>query len=359
MIVILNVVKNLYSLSTDIRDVSASLNMTFLNISLCFVLVLTSPYRRRTAEKDLMNCNFFFISFENFLTIGLCSPSVATELTLSFYLPSPFLLPLKGRKKGEGRLRGKGKERGAEYDAECTKIQSLFLPTIYSKLPFHVDGGEALFCYHLAVQEVDGALGKTGIALRVSDHDDGGAEGLVEFGEELHHLQTNLGVEVTRWLVGQDEFGVSDYGAGNGDALLLTARELLGEVVSAVADGHAAQHLFDALLALLLGDAQIGERQFDVLFDVEFVQEVEALEDEANLTFAHLGTLALFEAADFLSVQPILAAGGVVEQTQDVEQGGLAATRGTHDGNKLALFHFERHAAQGSGFNFFGTEHFC
>ena len=78
------------------------------------------------------------------------------------------------------------------------------------------------FGNNLTIKEVDDALGVTGISLRVGDHYDGGAL-LVQLGEQLHYLQTILGVKVTRRLIGQDQLGVHHDGTGNGNTLLLTA----------------------------------------------------------------------------------------------------------------------------------------
>ena len=58
--------------------------------------------------------------------------------------------------------------------------------------------------HHLAVEEVYYAVGIVGVVLGVGYHDDGGAL-LVQFAEQVHHLLAVLGVEVTRWLVGQDD----------------------------------------------------------------------------------------------------------------------------------------------------------
>ena len=88
--------------------------------------------------------------------------------------------------------------------------------------------------------------------------------------------------EVTRGLVGEDELGVGDDGAGDGHPLLLTARQLLREVRGAVLDGHARHDVLDTLLTLGGGDVHVAQRQLNVLKHVEFVNEVEALEHEAG-----------------------------------------------------------------------------
>ena len=76
------------------------------------------------------------------------------------------------------------------------------------------------FWNNLTIEQIDDALGVTCIALRVCYHQDGGAF-LVQLGEQLHHLQTILGVEVTRGLVGKNQFGIHHHGTGNGYAPLL------------------------------------------------------------------------------------------------------------------------------------------
>ncbi len=64
----------------------------------------------------------------------------------------------------------------------------------------------------------------------MGDHDDSVALG-VDALEFFHDGEGRVGVEIAGRLVGEDDFGVSDDGAGDGDALLLTAGELVGVVI--------------------------------------------------------------------------------------------------------------------------------
>ena len=187
-------------------------------------------------------------------------------------------------------------------------------------------------------------------------HEDGGAFA-VELGEEFHYLLAVLGVEVTGGLVGEDELGIGDDGAGDGHPLLLTSGELLWEVGGAVGDVHALEYVAYHLLALGGLDLHVDEGQLHVLEHVQLIDEVEALEYEAYVAFAVLGALFLFQRADFLAEELVLARGGVVEEAEDVEKGGLAAAGGAHDGNELTLLDVERDVVEGYGFDFFGAEH--
>ena len=85
-------------------------------------------------------------------------------------------------------------------------------------------------------------------------------------------------------------------------------------------DGHAAQHLLHFLFALLLRYTEVGQRQFDVLFHVQLINQIETLEHKAYLSLAHLRALALLELPNVLAIEEISATGWIVKQTQDIQQ---------------------------------------
>ena len=124
------------------------------------------------------------------------------------------------------------------------------------------------FLHYLTIEQVDDAVSKLSIVARVSHHHHGTTI-FVELAEERHHLVAVLGVEVTCRLVGKDELRPAHYGTGNGHALLLTSRKLLGEMLFAMGDIDTAHHLLDTLLALLLRHTHVDERKFDVLIHVQ------------------------------------------------------------------------------------------
>jgi hypothetical protein len=65
--------------------------------------------------------------------------------------------------------------------------------------------------------------------------------------------------------------------AGDRDALLLTARELRRQVLRAVRHADLLEGRHHALLALGRLHPAIGERELDVLVDVEVADQIEAL----------------------------------------------------------------------------------
>ena len=69
---------------------------------------------------------------------------------------------------------------------------------------------------------------------------------LADATQKFHHFEGRIGVEVARRLVGEDDIGVVEQGAGDGDALLLAARHLVWHRFALAAQSHFGQHLVDA-----------------------------------------------------------------------------------------------------------------
>ena len=89
----------------------------------------------------------------------------------------------------------------------------------------------------------------------MGDHDDG----FVEFGaqafEEVEHFRGTGGIQVAGGFVGEDHIGIGDDGAGDGDALLLAAGKLAGEVVEAIVQADELERGLGILAARRRGKA--------------------------------------------------------------------------------------------------------
>ena len=145
--------------------------------------------------------------------------------------------------------------------------------------------------------------------------------------------------------------------AGDGDALLLTAGELAGQVLGAVRHADLLERRHHALLALGRLHAAIGERQLDVLVDVEIADQVEALEDEPDLAVADARALRERQIGDRLAVERVLALGRRVEQPEDRQERRLAAARRPGDRDVLAALDLEVDAGEGVRLHLVGEEH--
>src|SRR5205823_14555710 len=96
-------------------------------------------------------------------------------------------------------------------------------------------------------------------------------------------------------------------------------------VAAAVAQADGLDQLVEPrLLGLLARDL---ERQRDVLLGREDREQVEELEDEAELVATELGELLVVKRAKLDVFDNHGARGGAIEAGQDVHQGGLAGAR--------------------------------
>ena len=112
-------------------------------------------------------------------------------------------------------------------------------------------------------------------------------------------------VEVARRLVGEQSAGSRDERARDRDALLLAAGELARLVVEAVAEPDALERGGGQRARVALPAAAVVEqRQLDVLQRARARQQVEALEDEAELLVADVGELVLAQPVDAHAVEP-------------------------------------------------------
>ena len=139
--------------------------------------------------------------------------------------------------------------------------------------------------------------------------------------------------------------GRDDQRPGAGDALLLAAGELGwagGSSRSPQADG-VDDRVEPGLVGLAAGDRQ---RQQDVLLGGQRRQQVELLEDEADLVAAQLGQAGVAQAGDLGVADVDLAAGDRVEAGQAVHQRRLAGAGRAHDRGEPAPLELDADPAQ-------------
>src|SRR3984893_16678624 len=165
-----------------------------------------------------------------------------------------------------------------------------------------------------AVGEMDVPVGVPRVSGIVGDHADRRAA-LMQLAQQIHDGFTALRIEIAGRLVRQEDHGFTPDGPRDGDALLLSARELAGEVFRAVRHPDALEGPGHALAALRRPHAPVGERQFHVLEDRQVADQVEALKDEADLTVPYARALRGAEFGDGPAVQLVRPLRRGVEET--------------------------------------------
>src|ERR1051326_2005855 len=139
-----------------------------------------------------------------------------------------------------------------------------------------------LICHDLSVPHGDHAVRQARDVGLVRDDDEGQPVLAVERPEEPHHLHRGDGVEIAGRLVGEDQPRPGHEGARDGDALLLTARELIRHAARRARESDRGERLVCAPAMLALRNVAVDERQLHVLPRTRPRQQVEALEDEPD-----------------------------------------------------------------------------
>lgn len=137
-----------------------------------------------------------------------------------------------------------------------------------------------------------------------------------------------------------------DQGAGDGYALLLAPGELVGEGVAPVGQAHPLQQTHGGCFHLLPPLTRQFLRQRDVFQNGHGGNQIEELEDKADLVAAEEGALPFAEAADRDVVDGNFAPVWGFDAADQVEQGAFAAAAVAQQQGELPFVKFEGDIAQ-------------
>src|SRR5581483_4044187 len=139
---------------------------------------------------------------------------------------------------------------------------------------------------HAAVAKCDRAAAATRDGHVVRDDDDGRIQSTVKIANESEDVFTGARVEIARRLVGEEYRRVDRQRPGDRDTLALAARQLVGQMIDAMSQLHEIEELTGARLDLPPRPPAQVQRESDVFETGERRQQVEELEDEADLVAA-------------------------------------------------------------------------
>ena len=179
----------------------------------------------------------------------------------------------------------------------------------------------------------------------VRDDDDRHAERLVDLLEQTEDRLRGVRVEGAGGLVAQEVFRPRRQGAGDGHALLLTAGELRGIGLRAVGQSDELEQLLGARLRLVALDARDLEREADVAQHRALLEQVEALEDHADV----LPRLEQIASAELRHVAPVdahRAGGRPFEEIDAAHERALAGTAQADDAEDLPVLDAQVHIPQ-------------
>src|ERR1700674_1233877 len=148
----------------------------------------------------------------------------------------------------------------------------------------------------------------------------------VDAQKELHDLPGGGGIEVAGWFVGDDETRSVHERPGDRDALLLATGKVRGIRKVLAGEAHGVHGLGHARMNRVLGFAVDPQRERDVLVDREVRQQLEVLEDQADLPPVARKLPAL-HPAELDPVNEDLALAWFLLSDEEPYEGGLACAR--------------------------------
>ena len=174
-----------------------------------------------------------------------------------------------------------------------------------------------------------------GLYLIVGHVDGGDSQIELQAFDLAAHGQAQTGVQIRERFVEEEQAGLLHKGAAQGDALLLSTRELRWAAVEQMTDAHHVGDPLHALLHLRSGRFLEFEGVADVLADAHVRVEGVALEDHADV--------AVFgrDLVDDTVVEADLPGGRLVDTGNHEERGRLAAAGRAEEGNELSALDVE------------------
>ena len=149
-------------------------------------------------------------------------------------------------------------------------------------------------------------------------------------------------VKIARRLIGEKDLRTGDQSTGQGQALLLSARELAGAVMTTLLQPHLAEPAGSFPLGFRprLSTGQQGHSH--ILPRREFRQQVMKLPHVTDLAVAKLGG-CVFRKRMHLGIGAVYGtARGAIKGSKDMQQSALSRARLTHYGEHLSLADLER-----------------
>src|SRR3989441_2105111 len=164
--------------------------------------------------------------------------------------------------------------------------------------------------------------------------------------EEVRDHARVGGVEVAGRLVRENQRRIVGERERDGDALLLAAAQLLGQLLPFRFEADETKQRLRTRLTRRFRDARHHHRQLEVLDRGDARNQIEELKHEPDAVQPMLLESALVHDAQVLSLDQNLPRRRPIDAAEQIEQRRLAAAARAHDGDGLALLHFPRALAQ-------------
>ena len=177
--------------------------------------------------------------------------------------------------------------------------------------------------------------------------------------QDFQNFRRGMAVQIAGRLVRQQESRVADDRARDGDALLLSAGKLLGQVVDAFFQTDQLKRGHDVVAPLLRVELRQKQRQFHVLKRGKHRNQVEGLKDVPDMLVAPVRGLRVAEAKDILILHQQFAGVGRSMAAIIFSSVVLPEPGGPHQGQEFAGGNVDGDIVQSLHFESFAFENFA
>ena len=172
----------------------------------------------------------------------------------------------------------------------------------------------------------------------MSDVDEGRVGVGVQSLELDSHLEPELGVQVRKRLVHEEDLGFRCQGSGDCDTLLLSAGELCRVTLVEFLDFKHCKHFLDPCLDFGLGPFEVLESEGDVLVNGHVRPQCVVLEQESDVSLCGREVDLLLRVEYDRVSDGDAALGRCLEAGDHSQRGGLSASGRTEQNDEFAVF---------------------
>ncbi len=159
--------------------------------------------------------------------------------------------------------------------------------------------------------------------------------------EEVVDFIGGVGIEITCWLIREDEPWMHNDGSSNRHALLFAAGKFSRSPMKLVAEPNGREHRGRAIKGLFLLHPSDQGRHHDVFQRRKIAEQVVKLEDEAEFVITEIGHRAIVHREKIVAFEHHLAARWGFEAAEHMQQRGLADAGLADDRDLIAGYHVE------------------
>lgn len=189
-----------------------------------------------------------------------------------------------------------------------------------------------------AIANAHDALGMLGRRPLVRDQNDG-VTIVIQALQCLHDSDARGRIQVAGWFIGKDDIRIGDKRSRNGDALLLTARELAAQKSCPIGQAHSCDGFRRPIVPLGHRNRRmIEERQQNVFLYGRPGKQIECLKHEAHACRANSGQIIIIERCRRRALKKIGTRRMTIQKAENMHERRFPGARRTHDRYELSAF---------------------